>query len=142
MNTIEATALQELNAMIDAAQAKADALVEKLDALEKKITDREKRVAPYARKRKLFSAARRSAQPKNTMTTTTAQFTAGQKVSTRSACDYDCIFTATVIRRTAKQVTLDLGGKVASVKIYADDRDGSEFCFPMGRYSMAPIFRA
>ena len=33
MNTIA-----ELNAMIDAAQAKADALVEKLDALEKKIT--------------------------------------------------------------------------------------------------------
>ena len=65
MNTIETTALQELNAMIDAAQFKADALVEKLDALEKKIENREKRVAFYARKRKVIPAARRSAQPKN-----------------------------------------------------------------------------
>jgi len=69
MNTIETAALAELNAMIDAAQAKADALVEKLDALEKKIENREKRVAPYARKRKLLPVARHSDQPKNTMTT-------------------------------------------------------------------------
>jgi uncharacterized coiled-coil protein SlyX len=69
MNTIETAALAELNAMIDAAQAKADALVAKLDALKKKITDREKRVAPYARKRKVSPVARRSAQPKNTMKT-------------------------------------------------------------------------
>jgi uncharacterized coiled-coil protein SlyX len=65
MNTIETAALAELNAMIDAAQAKTDALVAKLDALEKKIENREKRVAPYARKRKVSPVARRSAQPKN-----------------------------------------------------------------------------
>jgi uncharacterized coiled-coil protein SlyX len=88
MNTIETAALAELNAMIDAAQAKADALVAKLDALEKKITDREKRVAPYARKRKVSPVARRSAQPKNTMTAT-EQFAAKLEAAILSFPTFD-----------------------------------------------------
>jgi hypothetical protein len=75
-------------------------------------------------------------------TATAAKFTAGQTVSARSVCDYDCIFSAVVVSRTAKRVTLSLNrGKVVTVKVQTNE-DGSEFCFPQGRYSMAPIFRA
>jgi hypothetical protein len=71
-----------------------------------------------------------------------AKFTAGQKLSTRSICDSDCIFRATVIKRTAKRVTLDLGrGKIKTVGIFID-YDGHEACYPYGRHSMAAIFSA
>jgi len=71
-----------------------------------------------------------------------ATFTVGQKLSDRSACDWDCIFRATVIKRTAKRVTLDLGrGEIKTVGIFID-HNGNEACFPFGRYSMASIFSA
>lgn len=74
--------------------------------------------------------------------TTPAKFTPGQKLSDRSACDHDCVFRATVIRRTAKRVTLDLGrGEIKTVGIFIDS-SGHEACFPFGRYSMASIFSA
>jgi hypothetical protein len=77
-----------------------------------------------------------------TATSPAAVFTVGQKLSDRSACDWDCIFRATVIKRTAKRVTLDLGrGDVRTVGIFID-HNGNEACFPFGRYSMASIFSA
>ena len=77
-----------------------------------------------------------------TSTTPAAVFTVGQKLSDRSACDWDCIFRATVIKRTAKRVTLDLGrGEIKTVGIFID-YNGNEACFPFGRYSMASIFSA
>lgn len=72
------------------------------------------------------------------MTTT---FEIGQTYSTRSLCDYDCIFTFKVIARTAKQVTLESnawGVKKRGIKIY----DGVETCSPLGTYSMSPTIRA
>ena len=80
----------------------------------------------------------------NTMTATATQtaaiFTVGQKLSDRSACDWDCVFRATVIKRTAKRVTLDIGcGEIKTVGIFTDHH-GNEACFPFGRYSMASIF--
>ena len=77
-----------------------------------------------------------------TATSPSATFTVGQKLSDRSACDYDCVFRATVIKRTAKRVTLDLGhGEIRTVGIFID-HNGNEACFPFGRYSMASIFSA
>jgi len=56
-------------------------------------------------------------------------FIPGQELKTRSIGDHDCIFAATVISRSAKRVTIRMYGKV-------------ECIYPLGRYSMAPIFRA
>lgn len=69
-------------------------------------------------------------------------FTPGQELSRASTCDSGCIYKGKVIKRTAKTVTIDtdLEG-VKRVKIQQDD-EGNEYCFPFGRYSMAPTFRA
>ena len=72
------------------------------------------------------------------MTTT---FEVGKTYSTRSLCDYDCIFSFTVIARTAKQVTLESnawGQQKRGIRIY----DGIETCRPLGTYSMSPTIRA
>jgi len=77
-----------------------------------------------------------------TANTPPAVFTVGQKLSDRSACDWDCVFRAIVIKRTAKRVTLDLGrGEAKTVGIFIDHH-GNEACYPFGRYSMASIFSA
>lgn len=66
------------------------------------------------------------------------QFETGKTYWTRSVCDYDCIFTIKVARRSAKFITTD-EGKRLGVKT---DSDGVEYVFPHGRYSMAAIIRA
>jgi len=69
-------------------------------------------------------------------------FKQGQQLSTRSIGDHECIFTAIVIGRTTKTVTIktDMDG-IRRCKIHHNSDEG-EFIFPFGRYSMAPIFRA
>jgi len=69
------------------------------------------------------------------------KFQIGTTYTTRSACDHECIFAFTVTARSAKFVTLeDRHGRIAraGVKVF----DGEERCFPMGRYSMAPVISA
>ena len=70
----------------------------------------------------------------------TKQFQVGQTYSTRSACDYDCIFSFAVVGRTEKTVKINYHGKVTSkkIKIY----DGLETIYPLGSYSMAPVLSA
>ena len=72
------------------------------------------------------------------MTTATAtKFEIGQTYSTRSACDYECVFSYTVIKRSAKFLTVrDKYGK--ELRCGVKDFDGVERAFPEGRYSMAP----
>lgn len=69
------------------------------------------------------------------------QFTVGQKLSTRSICDADCVFQGEVLKRTAKTVTIKtrMEGETRC-KVHTGDE--GEFIFPYGRYSMAPVFRA
>lgn len=53
-----------------------------------------------------------------------AQFEAGKTYTTRSICDHDCIISLTVIKRTAKTITADLGHrgvKVIRIKDYDGD---------------------
>lgn len=69
-------------------------------------------------------------------------FTVGIEVKSRSVCDHDCIFSATVTKRTAKMVTFAgtmLEPKTCKIHV---DCDGNEFAFPYGQYSMAPVFKA
>lgn len=70
-----------------------------------------------------------------------ATFQVGKTYTTRSACDYECIFSFKVIKRTAKFVTLEnhVGAIIrAGVKMH----EGIERCYPLGNYSMAPRISA
>ena len=64
-------------------------------------------------------------------------FAVGTTYATRSACDHNCIFSLSVVARTAKTVTWS-NGKRCKIKAH----DGVETCLPMGSYSMAPMFRS
>lgn len=76
------------------------------------------------------------------MTTTTATdtFKVGSTYTARSAANYDCVWAFTVIKRTAKFVTLLEGADTMRVGVKTD-RDG-EWALPFGTYSMAPVIRA
>lgn len=66
-----------------------------------------------------------------------SKFQVGQTYTTRSACDYNCIFSITVAARTAKTIkTAD--GKTLRIAEY----EGRETVKPEGSYSMAPVIRA
>ena len=69
------------------------------------------------------------------------KFIVGQEYSTRSACDYNCIFRFRVTKRTEKSIWIaehDDAPRMRRVEIY----DGMETIYPYGKYSMAPILRA
>ena len=65
------------------------------------------------------------------------KFEVGKQYSTRSICDYDCIFSITVLKRTAKTITTERG----RTKVHVSG-DGSEYVMPWGKYSMCPVFVA
>ena len=70
-----------------------------------------------------------------------SKFQIGQTYSARSACDYDCVFSFTVTKRTGKFLTIeDRHGKTRRVGVR--DRYGVEACSPLGSYSMAPVLFA
>ena len=79
------------------------------------------------------------------MTTTIKRFETGKTYSMRSVCNQDCVWTYTVIKRTACTVTLkDEYGKIQTcrisklgIKIFNE-----ESCQPLGNYSIAPTLRA
>ena len=70
-------------------------------------------------------------------------FIPGKTYTTRSVCDYDCIFTFKCIKRTAKTVTFEsiMRNKPIRVKLRTES-DGSEWVLPLGSYSMAPVLHA
>jgi len=68
------------------------------------------------------------------------QIEAGQTLTGRSVCDYECIFSALVVDRKGAFATIKFQNNLKRVKVH--QADGSEFIFPSGRYSMAPILRA
>jgi hypothetical protein len=68
---------------------------------------------------------------------TVDQFQVGHTYSTRSICNHDCIFSITVISRTAKTIKTACG-KTLRVSEY----NGVETVKPRGSYSMAPIITA
>lgn len=65
---------------------------------------------------------------------------AGQTLTARSVCDYDCVFSVQILARKGSFVTVKAQGNTNRMKVHTDG-DG-EFIFALGRYSMAPIFRA
>lgn len=69
------------------------------------------------------------------------QFKVGTTYQARSICDYECIFSFEVIKRSAKRVTLRHEGQEFTRGVKVDDA-GNEFTYPLGTYSMAPTIRA
>lgn len=68
-------------------------------------------------------------------------FQVGATYSTRSACDYDCVFSWRVVARTAKQITLENRHgetSIRGIRVYGE----TEYCAPLGSYSMAPLISA
>jgi hypothetical protein len=69
------------------------------------------------------------------------KFEIGKTYHVRSICDWDCVFSFEVVKRTAQTVWLrDCSGKVRARRVR--EFDGSEACDPHGRYSMSPILTA
>ena len=64
-----------------------------------------------------------------------AQFQIGRTYSERSLCDHDCIFSFTILDRTAKMVTVKVHGNIVRRKVGMDEH-GVEHFLPFGRYSM------
>ena len=70
------------------------------------------------------------------------KFYVGQKLATRFIGDHDLILRGHVVSRTPKFVTVKVGGerdlKRCGIRVW----ENTEIIYPMGRYSMAPSFRA
>ena len=68
------------------------------------------------------------------------QFETGKEYSARSICDHNCIFSFTILKRTAKSVWVKVHGETVrrQIEIY----DNAESFYPFGKYSMAAIIRA
>jgi hypothetical protein len=75
-------------------------------------------------------------------TETTSAFQVGATYSCRSLCDYDCIWTFEVIKRTAKFVTLRQVNSGEIMRVGVKTWNGDEVALPFGSYSMAPSIRA
>jgi hypothetical protein len=70
----------------------------------------------------------------------TKQFQIGKTYFDRSACDHNCIFSFTILGRSAKSVTVNVHGKTVRRGLSA--YDGIEQFKPFGSYSMCAIISA
>lgn len=69
------------------------------------------------------------------------KFVVGEIYAARSVCDYECIFSYTIIKRTDKNVWVkDEYGDVIRRKVYVWNNE--ESCRPEGTYSMCPVISA
>jgi hypothetical protein len=70
------------------------------------------------------------------------QFQTGKTYYCRSICDYDCVFIFTVVKRTAKFVTLSSDQGTKRVGVSEGYEGGHEVAYPHGKYSMCAVLRA
>lgn len=70
------------------------------------------------------------------------QFVPGMTYTTRSLCNYDCIYKMQVIDRTAKTIVVLWDGKEKRLRVKRDLHTDTEFVLPAGRYSMCPVIHA
>jgi len=68
------------------------------------------------------------------------RFEIGKTYETRSSCDYECIYSFEIVRRTAKQITFKYLGKEKTKGVR--EYEGVELCSPFGHYSMSPTIWA
>jgi hypothetical protein len=73
---------------------------------------------------------------------TIRKFETGKTYTARSACDHNCIYSFTIVSRTAKTITVDGMYGVQRRGVKLDWRGEAETCLPFGSYSMAPLITA
>lgn len=68
------------------------------------------------------------------------KFEIGKEYSMRSICDHECIWTYTVIARTAQTITITDGKSVQKCRVSkkVSEYRNAETIYPLGQYSMAP----
>ena len=73
------------------------------------------------------------------------KFEIGKEYSMRSICDHNCIWTYTVVARTAQTITLkDERNNTRKCRInkFLTEKYNVEAVYPLGKHSMCPILRA
>ena len=70
------------------------------------------------------------------------RFEINKEYFTRSACDHECIFNTTILRRTAKTVTIKDALNKQPVRRKIHIYDNAEAIFHVGKFSMAPVINA
>ncbi len=78
----------------------------------------------------------------NTATAALKTIKAGQVLTARSICDYECIFRLTVLNRTKSMATVKIDGYVDPKRCKVKVWEGVEYVMALGTHSMAPMFRA
>lgn len=72
------------------------------------------------------------------------KFEIGSIYSMRSICDHNCIWSYTVVARTAQTITITDGKKTQKCRISKKHSEyhNAETVYPLGQYSMAPSLTA
>lgn len=71
-----------------------------------------------------------------------SQFETGKVYESRSACDWNCVWTFTVVRRTAQFITIEGRSLDSPKRVKIQKGDDGEWALWNGAYSMAPIITA
>ena len=68
------------------------------------------------------------------------KFEIGKEYSMRSICNQECVWTYTVIARTAQTITISNGKEVKKCRVVKkiSEYRNAETISPLGQYSMAP----
>lgn len=69
-------------------------------------------------------------------------FEIGKTYTTRSIADSECVFSVTVVARTAKTIKASIRGEVKSFRVSASWDGAAESFKPFGTYSMCPVIHA
>lgn len=71
-------------------------------------------------------------------------FEVGKTYTMRSIGDHDCVWTYTVVKRTAKTITISDGQETKTCRVNAKTSEirNAESIYPLGRYSMSPVLSA
>lgn len=77
------------------------------------------------------------------MSTTTdiTRFEVGKTYEARSICDWQCVWTFTVIKRTAKFITI-VNERGEESRVGVSVWEGVERALPLGRFAFAPVIMA
>ena len=70
------------------------------------------------------------------------QFKPGKTYFCRSICDYECVWTYKVTKRTNKTIYVIQDGTGPEKALRVKTDASGEYTYPLGRYSMAPILDA
>ena len=72
------------------------------------------------------------------------KFEEGKQYKMKSICDSNCIWSYTVLSRTAKTITITDGDKTLKLRINQKTSEyrEAESVYPLGQYSMCPILSA